>query len=131
VGDVTPRPVLKQVIAGITMLSLLLQACLLALQFSMMVAPKAGAVEIALNVICTDHGTQVLPSDGTPSPRQSGCASCPLCLNSGAGNLAILPNAAMVAIVAPSRVLAFDLDYDLHVVGFLAHPPSRGPPASA
>jgi hypothetical protein len=127
-GAVITRPILRQLVAGLTTLGVLLQAGLLAVQLSILVAPKTGAADIALNIICTDHGTQVLPTDGTPSPRQSGCASCPLCLNSGTGNLAILPNVAIVVIVAPSRALAFDIYYDLQVEGFLAHPPSRGPP---
>ena len=128
---VTPRPTFRRIVAGLTTLGVALQACLLAVQLSVIAGPANGATEFAVNVICTDHGVQVLPADGTPGHQHSGCVFCPFCLNAGAGNLAILPNAAIVAIVAPARGLVFDIDRDLHVVAFLAHPPSRGPPERA
>ena len=57
----TPRRMLKPMIAGLAILSLMLQACLVALQLSILIVPKAGAIDAALNVICTDHGAVVPP----------------------------------------------------------------------
>jgi hypothetical protein len=119
-------------IAGLAMLGLMLQACLVAVQLSILVAPQAGAADSALNVICSDHGAVVLiADDGAPGDRQSDCAFCPMCWHGGAGHFAVLPGTAIGAVLAPARALAFDFDYDLQVVRFLAHPRGRGPPASA
>ena len=127
----TPRRMLKPMIAGLAILSLMLQACLTALQLSILIVPKAGAIDAALNVICTDHGAVVPPTEETPSDRGSGCGSCPLCWPAGVGSLAVLPRPAIDLVFTPGRALAFDFDYDLHLARFLIRPQSRGPPASA
>jgi hypothetical protein len=127
----TPRRVLKPLIAGLAILSLMLQACLVVLQLSILIAPKAAAVDAALNVICTLHGAVVPPTEETPSDRDSHCGSCPLCRQGGAGIFAVLPGPATDFMFSPGRALAFDFDHDLHFGRFLIRPQSRGPPASA
>jgi hypothetical protein len=127
----TPRRMLKPMIAGLAILSLMLQACLVALQLSILIVPKAGAIDAALNVICTDHGAVVPPTEETPNDRGSDCGSCPLCWPAGVGSLAVLPGPAIDLVFTPGRALAFDFDYDLHLARFLIRPQSRGPPASA
>src|SRR4051794_7042951 len=109
-------------------LCLLLQACALVLQFSTALTPQSSTFDLALNVICTEHGAKSLPADGEHDDEHSGCIWCPLCCNSGAGNLAILSRPSIVAILAPARALVFDIDRDTNIIGFLAHPRSRGPP---
>ena len=126
----TPRRMLKPMIAGLAILSLMLQACLVALQLSILIVPKAGAIDAALNVICTDHGAVVPPTEETPSDRGSGCGSCPLCWPAGVGSLPVLPGPAIDLVFTPGRAPAFDFDYDLHFAKFLIRPQSRGPPAS-
>jgi hypothetical protein len=127
----TPRRMLKPMIAGLAILSLMLQACLVALQLSILIVPKAGAVDAALNVICTDHGAVVPPTKETPSDRGSRCGSCPPCWPAGVGGLAVLPSPAIDLVFTPGTALAFDFNHDLHFARFLIRPQSRGPPASA
>jgi DUF2946 family protein len=131
VRDLTLRQILKPLIAGLAILSLMLQVCLVALQLSILIASKAGAVDAALTVICTDHGAVAPPTEETPSDRRSDCGSCPLCGHAGASIFAVLPGPATDLAFAPGRALAFDFDHDLHFVRFLIRPQSRGPPASA
>jgi hypothetical protein len=125
---VQARPLLKSSIAGLVALAVLLQACLLAAQRSLLAAPAAG--EAAFSVICTEHGEVVLETDGRPAGHRAGCAFCPLCFHFGVGDVAILPEAAGVAVsFGPSHALALaGLD---HAGGrqFFVLPPSRGPPA--
>jgi hypothetical protein len=127
----TPRRILKPLIAGLAILSLMLQVCLVALQLSILIAPEAAAVDAALNIVCTDHGAVVPPTQETPSDRGSGCGSCPLCWQAGVGIFAVLPGPATDLMFSPGRALAFDFDHDLHFERFLIRPQSRGPPASA
>ena len=131
VRDLTPRRILRATIAGLAILSLLLQVCLVALQLSILFASKAGSVDAALNVICTDHGAVAPPTEETPSDRGSDCGSCPLCCHAGASIFAVLPGPATDLSFTPGRAFAFDFDHDLHFVRFLIRPQSRGPPASA
>lgn len=127
----TSRRILKPMIAGLAILSLMLRACLVPLQPSILIAPEAGAVEAALNVVCTDHGAVVPPTEETPSDRGSDCGSCPLCLHAGASSFAVLPGPATDLKFTSGQALAFDYDYDLHFGRFLIRPKSRGPPAYA
>jgi hypothetical protein len=126
----TLRRILNLMIAGLAILNLMLQACLVALQLSILMAPTAGAVGAALNVICTDHGAVVPPTEETPSNRGSGCGSCPQCWQ-GASSFAVLPGPATGLTFTSGQALAFDFDYDLHFVRFLIRPKSRGPPTYA
>lgn len=123
----TSRRILKPMIAGLAILSLMLQVCLVALQLSIVIAPKAGVFDAALNVICTDHGTVVPPTEEMPSD----CGSCPLCGHAGASSFVVLPGPATDVTFASGQPLAFDFDHDLHFVRFLIRPESRGPPAYA
>jgi hypothetical protein len=125
------RPLLKSTIAGLTMLGLMLQACLVALQLSAFVAPATGAFDQALNVICTSHGAVVPAADQMPSERRSDCALCPLCWHVGPGNLVVLPNSSIETVLMPPRALVFEFSHDVELANFVAHPRSRGPPASA
>lgn len=127
----TPRRMLKPMIAGLAILSLMLQACLVALQLSILIAPKAGAVDAALNVICTNHSAVVPPTEETPSDRGSDCGSCPLCSHAGASSFAVLPGPVTDLTFTSGQALAFDFDYDLHFGRFLIRPKNRGPPANA
>ena len=127
----TSRRILKPMIGGLAILSLMLQACLVALQLSILIAPKAGAVDAALDVICTDHGAVVPPTEEMPSDGGSGCGSCLLCWHAGASSFAVLPGPATDLKFTSGQALAFDFDYDLHFERFLIRPKSRGPPACA
>ena len=127
----TSRRILKPMIAGLAVLSLMLQVCLVTLQLSILIAPKAGAVDAALSVICTDHGAIVPPTEETPSDRGSDCGSCPVCWHAGASTFAALPGLATDLTFTSGQALAFDFDHDLHFARFLTRPKSRGPPAYA
>jgi hypothetical protein len=67
----------KPIIAGLTILGLMLQACLVVLRFSMLISPLISpttrAVETALNVART-HGAVVPTPNGTPNDWRSDCA---------------------------------------------------------
>jgi hypothetical protein len=118
-------------IAGLAILSLMLQVCLVALQLSILIAPQARAIDAALNIVCADHGAVMSPTEETPSDQGSACKSCPLCCHTGASTFAVLPGSATDLLFTPGQALAFDFDRDLHFARFLIRPQSRGPPASA
>jgi hypothetical protein len=125
------RPIFKATAAGLTILGLMLQICLVAFKLSILVAPATGTLDSALSVICTEHGAIMLTGDATPGDRRSDCAMCPLCWHVGAGNLAVLPTPVVESILSPARAFAFELSHDLRLASFVAQPRSRGPPASA
>ena len=121
----------KAMVAGLTLLGLMLQICLVALKLSMLVAPATGTIDSALSIICTDHGAIALTGGAAPEDRRSDCAMCPLCWHGGAGNLAVLPTQIIDSILWPVRAFAFEFRHDLRLASFVAQPRSRGPPASA
>jgi len=123
----TSRRILKPLIVGLALLSLMLQVCFVALQLSIFIAPKAGSIDAALNVVCTAHGAVVPPAEEAPSD----CGTCPLCSQAESGVFAVLQSPAHVLTFTPGRSLAFDFDHDLHFARFLFRPQSRGPPKSA
>lgn len=122
----TSRRILKPLIVGLALFSLM-QVCFVALQVSVLVAPRAGSIDAALNVICTAYGA------AAPAPEEapSDCGTCPLCRRAERGVFAVLQSRAHILTSTPSRALAFDFDHDLDFARFLFRPQSRGPPKSA
>jgi len=125
------RSVVRPIVAGLTSFGVMLQALLLSVHFSLMAAPKSDVASLGLNVICSEHGSIDLPGQEAPADGLSTCSLCLLCSKSGAGSLALLPQAAIVLIVAPPKTFGLPVAADRLAIRFSPHPPSRGPPAFA
>jgi hypothetical protein len=116
----------KRLIAGLVIAGLMFQAALVAAQLSILIASKADAA-LPAGVICTEHGLATVPPDETDRP--SACGFCPLCLTSGAGQIATLPAAGFSLIQARAQDIVFHFDACHGVDQHCAQPRSRGPPA--
>ena len=123
-----PWSIVRPVVAGLTSFGVMLQALLLSVHFSLMAAPKSDVASLGLNVICSEHGSIDLPAQDAPADDLSTCSLCLLCSKSGAGSLALLPQATIVLFVAPPQTLSLLVDLHLPITGYSPHPPSRGPP---
>lgn len=118
---------MKRIVVGLIIVSLMLQVGLLVSHFSMLLSPKAVALEQALKVICTDHGAATSPSDDTSNSKVIRCTSCAVCGHSGAVLLTASPNIAIVEF-AQARIADFLFGCDLSELTFFRRPPSQGPP---
>ena len=112
-------------VAGFTSFGVIFQALLLSVHFSLMAASDVAS----LNVICSEHASADLPAQDVPPDQRSTCSLCLLCSKSGAGSLALLPQAAVLFIVAPLHTFSLPVASDRLVIAYSLHPPSRGPPA--
>ena len=119
-----PWSILRPFVAGLTSFGVMFQALLLSLHFSLMAAPDVAG----LNVICSEHASTV-PAQDAPADQRSTCSLCFLCSASGAGSLALLPQAAVLSIVAPLQTFSLPVASDRLAIAYPPHPPSRGPPA--
>ena len=124
---VTARALFKHSIAGLLLLGMLLQACLIALQLAMLVAPASS--EAAFAVICTAHGAVTLDSADVPTEHGPGCVHCPLCTPSGTAALAtpVIVTHAVVFAIARAWILIIASD-DRSPLALGLPPPGRGPP---
>ena len=119
---------IRLVVAGLTSFGVMLQALLLSVHFSLMAAPKSDLASLGLNVICSEHASIDLPAQDAPAGDPSTCSLCLLCSKTGAGSLALLPQAAILSIVVPSPTFSLPAASGRLVIGYSSHPPSRGPP---
>ena len=122
---------IKLVVAGLTSFGVVFQALLLSVHLSLMVAPQSDATSLALNVLCSGHTSADVPVQDAPADKASSCSLCLFCSKSAAGSLALLPQTAILLIVAPSQTFSLPVTPDRLAIGFPPHPPSRGPPAFA
>lgn len=123
----TARALFKRSIAGLVMLGVLLQVCLIALQLAMLAAPARS--EAAFSVICTAHGAVMLDTTDAPNDYRPDCVHCPLCATSGVAALAMpaaFSSAVVVFATAPARVPTIADDRSSLALGL--PPPGRGPP---
>jgi len=124
-----PWSILRPFVAGLTSFGVMFQALLLSVHLSLMATPQVDFA--GLNVICSEHASTDLPAQDAPPDPRSSCSLCLLCSKSGAGSLALVPQAAVLSILAPLQTLSQPLDSERLVTRHSPHPPSRGPPASA
>jgi hypothetical protein len=127
-GSMTPWSIIRPFVTGLTSFGVMFQALLLSVHFSLMAAPKADVASLGLNVICSEHGSIDIPAQDTPADQPSTCSLCLLCSKSGAGSLALLPQASIVLIVGAAQTLDLTVAADRLLVRYSPHPPSRGPP---
>src|SRR2546421_12053012 len=126
-----PSSFIRLVVAGLTSFGVVFQGLLLSVHLSLIAAPHTDAASLALTAICSGHASVDVPAPDAPADNPSTCSLCLFCSKSAAGGLALLPQAALLLIVAPPR--AFSLPVTTHrlVKSYSPHPPSRGPPAFA
>jgi DUF2946 family protein len=124
------RTVVKRLVAGLVVASLVLQAALIVAQLTILIAAKTDvAAALPGAVICTEHGLATAPSDDADKP--SVCKSCPLCLTPGAGQLAILFITDFSRLEASAQDIVFHSNADRGTDERSAQPRSRGPPIFA
>jgi hypothetical protein len=122
-----PWSIVRPFVAGLAAFAVMFQALLLSLHFSLMAAPDVAG----LNIICSEHASADLPAQDAPPDQRSTCSLCVLCSKSGAGSLALVPQAAVLLIVAPLQMLSRPVHSERLVTKYSPHPPSRGPPTFA
>jgi hypothetical protein len=126
-----PSSLIRLIVAGLTSFGVVFQALLLSMHLSLVAAPQSDVASLALNVMCSGHASVDVPAQDTPADNPSTCSLCLFCSKSAASGLALLPQAALLLIVAPLRT--FSLPDTSHRLAkrYSPHPPSRGPPAIA
>src|SRR5882762_3554067 len=124
-----PSSLVRLIVAGLTSFGVVFQALLLSAHLSLMAAPQSDVASLALNVMCSGHASIDIPAQDAPADNPSTCSLCFFCSKSAAGGLALLPQAALLLIVAPSRTFSLPVTSHRLVKRYSAHPPSRGPPA--
>jgi hypothetical protein len=126
-----PSSLIRLVVAGLTSFGVVFQSLLLSLHLSLMAAPQSDVASLALKVLCSGHESIDVSAQDVPADNASTCSLCLFCTKSAAGGLALLPQAAILLILAPP--LTFSLPVTSHrlVKRYSPHPPSRGPPAFA
>jgi hypothetical protein len=120
-----PWSIVRPFVAGLTSFGVMFQALLLSVHFSLMAAPDVAG----LNIICSEHASIDRPAQDAPADQRSTCSLCVLCSASSAGSLALLPQAAVLFIVAPLQTFSIPAASDRLLIAYSPHPPSRGPPA--
>ena len=125
-----PSSLVRLVVVGLTSFGVVFQALLLSLHLSLIAAPKTDITSLALSVLCSGHES-IDPAQDVPADNPSTCSLCLFCSKSATGGLALLPQTTLLLIVAPLQTFSLPIESDRLVVGFLPHPPSRGPPAYA
>src|SRR5438093_8105877 len=103
-----PWSIVRPFVAGLTSFGVMFQALLLSVHFSLMAAPNVAG----LNIICSEHASIDLPAQDAPADRFSNCSLCLLCSKSGAASLALLPQAAVLFIVAPLETFSIPVASD-------------------
>jgi hypothetical protein len=126
-----PSSLVRLIVAGLTSFGVVFQALLLSMHLSLMAAPQSDVASLALNVMCSGHASVGVPAQDAPADNPSTCSLCLFCSKSAAGGLALLPQAALLLIVAPLRTFSLLVTSHRLVKRYSPHPPSRGPPAIA
>jgi hypothetical protein len=126
-----PSSLVRLIVAGLTSFGVVFQALLLSMHLSLMAAPQSDVASLALNVMCSGHASVDVPAQDAPADNPSTCSLCLFCSKSAAGGLALLPQAALLLIVAPLRTFSLPVTSHRLVKRYSPHPPSRGPPAIA
>jgi hypothetical protein len=122
---------IRAFVAGLTSFGVMFQALLLSVHFSLMAAPKSDIATLALSVMCSGHASTDLPAQEAPADDLATCSLCLFCSKSAAGGLALLPQAAVLLIVAPPQTFSLPVTSHRLVTRYSPRPPSRGPPAFA
>src|SRR5262245_33196821 len=125
-----PSSLIRLVVVGLTSFGVVFQALLLSLHLSLIAAPQSDAASLALNVLCSGHEA-IDPAQNAPADNPSTCSLCLFCSKSAAGGLALLPQTALLLIVAPPQTFSLPVTSHRPAVAYSPHPPSRGPPAFA
>ncbi|MBR0716886.1 DUF2946 family protein [Bradyrhizobium liaoningense] len=123
----TVRALFKHSMAGLVMLGVLLQACLVVLQLAVLAQPARA--DTAFTVICSTHGAVALDTTDAPDDHWPDCVLCPLCAHSGVAGLAIPAIVANVIAfaIAPAWVPTI-ASGDRSSLALGLPPPGRGPP---
>jgi len=125
---VTARPLLRYSIAGLVILGVLLQVCLMALQLALLTAPAKSEAPV-FSVICTAHGAVALEAADAPDSPRTGCAFCPLCGHSGVAPIATPPVAISIVVFAVAQTwMPAIADEARSSLTQGLPPPGRGPP---
>ena len=122
---------IRLIVAGLTSFGVVFQALLLSMHLSLMAAPQSDVDALALNVLCSGHAAVDAPVQDAPVDNPSTCSFCLFCSKSTAGSLALLPQTAVLFIVAPPQTFSLPVTSPRPAVAYSPHPPSRGPPAFA
>jgi Protein of unknown function (DUF2946) len=122
---------IRPVVVGLTSFGVIFQALLLSVHLSLMAVPQSDIGSVAFKVMCSEHASPDLPTENAPADNPSTCSLCLFCSKSATGGLALLPQAAVLSVVAPSRVFSIPVTSHRLVTRYSPHPPSRGPPAFA
>ena len=125
------RSRIRQAVVGLAIASLLLQVLLSSVHASLMAAPNPDMALLGANVICTEHGTVILPEQDKPSDPQSPCLLCPVCWSGSGAASGILPVTAVLAILVHGTPLRLESRRRSVNPVFSNLPPSRAPPAFA
>jgi DUF2946 family protein len=125
-----PSSLVRLVVVGLTSFGVVFQALLLSLHLSLIAAPKTDITSLALSVLCSGHES-IDPAQDVPADNPSTCSLCLFCSKSATGGVALLPQAAILFIVAPPQTFSLPVTSHRPVVEYSPHPPSRGPPAYA
>jgi len=126
----TPSSLIRLVVVGLTSFGVVFQALLLSLHLSLIAAPQSDASSLALNVLCSGHES-IDPAQDAPADIPSTCSLCLFCSKFATGDLALLPQTAVLLIIAPPQTFSLPVTSHRLVVAYSPHPPSRGPPAHA
>jgi len=126
-----PSSLIRLVVVGLTSFGVVFQALLLSLHLSLIAAPQSDITSLALNVLCSGHASVDTPVQDAPADNPSTCSLCLFCSQSAAGGLALLPQTAVLLIVAPPQTFSLPVTSHRPAVAYSPHPPSRGPPTSA
>jgi hypothetical protein len=122
---------IRAFVAGLTSFGVMFQALLLSVHFSLMAAPQSDVGSLALNVMCSGHASVDVPAQDAPANDLSACSLCLFCSKSAAGGLVLLPQAAVLLIIAPPQTFSLPVTSRRLVTRYSPRPPSRGPPAFA
>ena len=120
----------RLVVVGLTSFGVVFQALLLSLHLSLIAAPKTDITSLALSVLCSGHES-IDPAQDAPADNPSTCSLCLFCSKSATGALALLPQTALLLIVAPQQTFSLPVTSHRLVNRYSPHPPGRGPPAYA
>src|SRR4051794_12807780 len=101
-----PSLIVRLVVVGLTSFGVVFQALLLSAHLSLMAAPQSDVTSPALNVMCSEHASIDVPDQDAPADNPSIFSFCLFCSKSAAGGLALLPQAAVLLIIAPPQTFS-------------------------
>jgi hypothetical protein len=110
-GSVMPfHRLVKRVIGGLTLASLMFQVALVAAHLSLLTASKADPLtNLPSGIICGEHGpSNLTPEEAPTNYPPSSCVLC--CLTFGADHV-VIPSAATFSLIElPSELVDFDFN---------------------